>query len=342
MRVFLSWSGERSGQIAQSLKVWLTDVMHLLQPWVSSEDIDKGARWSLQLAQGLQDTSVGIICLTPENLTAPWILFEAGALAKYVESSRVCTYLFHVRPADIDGPLASFQATEANKTDTLRLIRMLNGLLGEQARPDEQLRRAFEKWWPEFEAVLDRFQKIAPANPVQRSDRDLLEEILSAVRLQERASANLNSAWPREISGFQEFLNVDADEVTPLIKKLDLAYKGGRNTSLPTGSEEIAVDGLWVGEWTGGPLEPRTSRGVAKITSTQEFLVVLENDDRPPVGPYLLVARKRKNGFFVGRYVNLRAPLDSTAWVGVAVSNERIEGLWRVGRWDFSREYRDH
>src|SRR5712692_5288094 len=161
MRVFLSWSGERSGQIAESLKVWLTDVMHVLEPWVSSEDIDKGARWSLQLAQGLQDTSVGIICLTPENLTAPWILFEAGALAKYVESSRVCTYLFHVRPADIDGPLASFQATEANKTDTLRLIRMLNGLLGEQARPDEQLRRAFEKWWPEFEAVLLRFQKTA-------------------------------------------------------------------------------------------------------------------------------------------------------------------------------------
>lgn len=73
MKVFISWSGERSRAVAEALRNWLPHVIQGLQPWFSSNDIDKGVRWATDIAANLQESRVGIICLTPENLESPWI-----------------------------------------------------------------------------------------------------------------------------------------------------------------------------------------------------------------------------------------------------------------------------
>src|SRR5438045_1936561 len=111
MKVFISWSGTRSRDVAESLHEWLPYVINAVEPWLSSADIEKGARWALDLAQELESTSVAVICLTKENLNAPWILFEAGALSKTVGKSFVCPYLFGLDRIDLTGPLLQFQAT---------------------------------------------------------------------------------------------------------------------------------------------------------------------------------------------------------------------------------------
>ena len=87
MRVFLSWSGERSKSLALALKTWLPDVVQRLDPWISAKDIDRGTRWGVELSRELEKTDIGIVCLTPENVTAPWILFESGALSKALDKS---------------------------------------------------------------------------------------------------------------------------------------------------------------------------------------------------------------------------------------------------------------
>jgi hypothetical protein len=108
MKVFISWSGVRSKAVAQTLHDWLPQVMNAVEPWMSSEDMRKGSLWRLTLAEELESTHVGVICLTPENLRAPWLLFEAGALSKLYreKDAHVCTYLIGMRFADvIEGPL---------------------------------------------------------------------------------------------------------------------------------------------------------------------------------------------------------------------------------------------
>jgi hypothetical protein len=55
-------------------------------------------------------------------LTAPCLLFESGALGKALDKSRVCTFLYDVAPADIEGPFVQFQATVATKDDTKQLL----------------------------------------------------------------------------------------------------------------------------------------------------------------------------------------------------------------------------
>ncbi|MGH9930385.1 MAG: TIR domain-containing protein [Pyrinomonadaceae bacterium] len=78
MKVFISWSAERSLAIAKALHDWLPRVIQAVQPWLSETDIGKGTRWEQEIGVELAQTRFGILCLTPENLDARWINFEAG------------------------------------------------------------------------------------------------------------------------------------------------------------------------------------------------------------------------------------------------------------------------
>lgn len=97
MKIFLSWSGDISKKIASDLKDFLRTTIQALDPFFSTSDIAKGRRWSPELAKQLNDTNVGIVILTKENTKAPWILFEAGAMAKNIESGFVCTLLIDIK-----------------------------------------------------------------------------------------------------------------------------------------------------------------------------------------------------------------------------------------------------
>lgn len=117
MKVFISWSGERSKAVAAALRYWLPKVIQALDPWMSADDIEKGTRWRSGIANELEQSSVGIICLTRENLASPWIHFEAGALSKQQDKTYVCTLLVGLEPTDVREPLAQFQHTRATKDD---------------------------------------------------------------------------------------------------------------------------------------------------------------------------------------------------------------------------------
>ena len=77
MRVFLSWSGERSKLIARALKTWLRDVIHDLDPWMSDHDIAAGERWGEKpVGRELQESRRWNFMLdNGEQLYQPWLLF---------------------------------------------------------------------------------------------------------------------------------------------------------------------------------------------------------------------------------------------------------------------------
>ena len=105
MKIFISWSGDRSKAIADVFKKWIPAVIQAAKPYFSPSDIDKGSRWNQEISKELESSQVGLICLVRENLDESWIMFEAGALSKSLDKSRVCPMLFGVEPSDIKGPL---------------------------------------------------------------------------------------------------------------------------------------------------------------------------------------------------------------------------------------------
>lgn len=134
---------------------WLPRVLQASDPWMSKQ-IEKGDRWSQRIGERLADYDIGVICVTPENSAAPWLVFEAGALSKALGTAKVCPVLLGMSPSDLDGPVAQFQATSIEKADLLSLLRTLNDELGDEGVDKAVLTAAFNREWPRLERKLQR------------------------------------------------------------------------------------------------------------------------------------------------------------------------------------------
>lgn len=174
--VFLSWSGPLSRAIATELRDWLPDVVRDAVPWMSAEDIAKGSVWSTEINQQLGKCKVGIIVLTRQNLAAPWVLWEAGAIFKAMPDRSVCTLLCDFSPP-VTGPLGQFQATEFTECDCLRLCRDVSALVSPGAAQD-RLEKWFRKHWPELKAACDEARRAYPPSDSASAPKPDIEEIL--------------------------------------------------------------------------------------------------------------------------------------------------------------------
>ncbi|MBK1814990.1 toll/interleukin-1 receptor domain-containing protein [Luteolibacter yonseiensis] len=184
MKVFISWSKERSRLIAELLSEWLVCVIQATSPWVSSRDIDRGSLWFSEIGNALQDVTAGIVCITEQNKNEPWILFEAGALCRGLSTQRVITLLVDLEPKDIGDPLAQFNHALPTRDGMRALVRTINKNLGVAAVPDPTLEKVFETFWPLFES---KFREIIDdttpdASPSKKTKVDPLEQIHEILR----------------------------------------------------------------------------------------------------------------------------------------------------------------
>jgi hypothetical protein len=194
MKVFMSWSGDRSREVANLLTYWIKCVVQASRPWISTSGIDSGSIWFNQINNELQDTTFGIICITKENKDAPWILFEAGALAKGLASSRVCTFLIDLETKDIRDPLAQFNHTLPTFDSMWKLVSTLNGSLPEVSRLDAAiLKGVFETYWKQFDEKFKLILETYPETTVvpPRKQEDILDELLNGMRGLERRIRNM-------------------------------------------------------------------------------------------------------------------------------------------------------
>ncbi len=153
MKTLLSWSGKQSRAAADALHQWLPKILPALKPWMSSQDIDKGKRWSDELRQILKDAVECVVCITPGNLKSEWVHWETGAIA-VTQNEPICPFLIGVSTSDIkDSPLNQYQCTNANRDEILQMVLSINQRL---PAPEEPLlvRGRFQQHWDELENAL--------------------------------------------------------------------------------------------------------------------------------------------------------------------------------------------
>ena len=148
-KVFISWSGDVSQEVATALEEWLPAVIQSTNPWMSAHDINVGSFWNPEVISALEECKAGILCLTPDNIDSNWLLFEAGALTKSLSSACVCPYLIGVSPSELEAPLSIFQAATADYEGTLKLCQAINQSMSTESQiPLGVLNTTFRQLWP--------------------------------------------------------------------------------------------------------------------------------------------------------------------------------------------------
>ncbi len=237
MKVFISWSGESSHQVALALHRWLPTVIQTLDPWVSSEDIWKGQHWSVALSDELANTRAAILCLTRDNLDSRWLNFEAGALAKFLDT-RVIPFLFNMKSTELSGPLsllqyATFEPGHAgNVEDMAKILKALNESASPPLVRESILNDALEDRWKRLEDHLNGIAEVqekatGSSRPQAPKTEDVLATLLDLVRGQGRELSTLR----RDVSRLRRELR-PASPITTYVDFLEAL-------NLPESSEPV-------------------------------------------------------------------------------------------------------
>lgn len=198
---------------------------------MSSEDIDKGARWSTDIAKELENSTFGILCVTKENLEAPWLSFEAGALSKTMEKSYVTPFLFDIKRSEVQGPILQFQSTIFQKADLKKMINTLNKACGESCLSESMLDKSFEVWYPTLETNLNGITSKKNNNikvevaPKFTKEPEMLEEILDLTRDNQKLLRNPDEKLYATIEKIQQSIDQISVRNTLLTDKKRISRK---------------------------------------------------------------------------------------------------------------------
>jgi hypothetical protein len=232
MRVFLSWSGPKSRAVAEALRDWLPKVIQSVRPFMSQVDISAGTRPMAEIESQLESCKFGIICVSADNWTRPWLNFEAGAISKRLglAETRVAPLLIDMKPEDIDSPLKQFQMKTLDRAGVFEVVASLNALSDDPLTP-EFLRDTYEVWWPRLEPRLQELDATPAQTAVeQRGIEDKVDEMLRILRSIGTNLSGASAAFNTRAPSGAYVVNISTPDVmNVLVPKVteDIAELGG-------------------------------------------------------------------------------------------------------------------
>ncbi len=146
-KVFVSWAGDRAFVLAEMLERWLPTIVPGTRAFYSPE-IGGGYIWLTKLLKELTSAEYGIICVSKENQTSPWLHFETGALWQRAgKEIPVCPLLLDMPVNSLKPPLSFFQAKRFGEKGVLDVAR---GIAEGEGITTDQLKRNMKAVWPQL------------------------------------------------------------------------------------------------------------------------------------------------------------------------------------------------
>lgn len=165
MKLFISWSGKLSKEVAKLLQNWLENTVFTdesIETFISSEDIDAGADWLNDIKCNLLEADCAIIVLTKDNIGAPWLNFESGSIAVSKDDKKAIPFLVNISTSELQTPLKHFQAVRVKEDSIKKLIENLKEF-GGYSSPSH------------IDDCIPRFYKEI-SEGIAKRERDVLEE----------------------------------------------------------------------------------------------------------------------------------------------------------------------
>lgn len=215
MKLFISWSGEKSRIVAKALKELLSISMQSLDVFFSDTDIEKGEQWNKRLNDELASTHFGIVCLTKENLNSKWINFEAGALSKQVDS-RLFILNIDVESSDVGSPLNFYQATRLNREDIYIMLSSINKAMTNPLE-SEKLKLIFSKCYPDFDITTKKILDIKNID-YSKKNNELIKKIQELTLENNNILRRMESIFPSIIEETDKVTKTDYQ------KKYDILF----------------------------------------------------------------------------------------------------------------------
>jgi len=165
MKLFISWSGKVSGDLAKIIKRWLTTSVfphETLVIFVSEEDIGAGASWLEVVKHEMMTSDCALIVITKSNIDAPWLNFEAGGIAVgTAEARKVIPLLVDTSIDEIKSPLKHFQSISLAKPSIRKLIEDLKraGAFTSPSHIEDSFDRLYNVLMAEVSAVRRQIEE---------------------------------------------------------------------------------------------------------------------------------------------------------------------------------------
>jgi hypothetical protein len=311
--IFISWSKDRSLLFAKALRQLMAKVLH--DPGYTpspsarpsdhlislSEDLPKGGNWFQNLAGLLENARAGIICVTPENRSSPWLLFEAGALIRCDVEVALFPVLLDLPPAAVEGPLALVQGTVIERdpaaikretrqllsrvTDHVNSFRQQDKIFLNSAAPERSTdadSAAADPW----DVFATQVVQIQPAAVVSIFDR--FPQLFERKTFQEPFSDCADQRWLDRYAGAR----IARDEME--------RYKERIRAALPTGAQ-LAYDRL------SAAVDSYAMAIAGQLLDEREF--GREQDGRLTDAEGRLAVCERRRKAILSAYMRLRDPV---------------------------------
>lgn len=153
MKVFISWSGDAGKAAAHAIGQSVSDAFTGVEPWISSVNIQAGQQWFAELMKALEDSRFAIACVTKRSLSAPWIMFESGALSAKLGSPKLVPLMLDCVVKDLADPLARFNGVLFDEDSMRGLFASINASVGAPLAP-KALSATFKAVWPALNAAV--------------------------------------------------------------------------------------------------------------------------------------------------------------------------------------------
>lgn len=207
MKLYIGWSGETGGKIADILGKWLfrTFDNHITVVSVPSS-IEIGSDWRESLDEMMNAVDCVLLCVTEDTVNSQSLAYEAGMFSRNAQF--VVSLLFDVDALSLRFPLSVSHPVSFGEDGMRELTRKLNGLLGEDALPAEELEESFQARFPTLEMLVT--DTLEENEPQTREDwtRNELDEIsaqLAALTKRvERLKTNVSAASRSRKSSYRK------------------------------------------------------------------------------------------------------------------------------------------